>query len=83
MLLYSKPVQVNYWHFFEFSTPPACCKGKKQARLLVKTLLIDIILTLKVTINQLKRKKLCFWVFGRFIIRALTIRPRNMYIYVF
>ena len=44
---------------------------------------MDIILELKVTINQVKTKKLCLWYFYRFVTRALTLRPRNTNIYVF
>ena len=54
-----------------------------KVRLLVKTLLMEIILRLKVAMNQVKAKKLCFGYFCRFVTRALTLRPRNTYIYVF
>ena len=33
--------------------------------------------------NQVKNKKLCFWHFFEFVTSALTLRPRNRYIYVF
>ena len=51
-----------------------------KVRLLVKTLLMEIILRLKVTMNQVKTKKLCFGYFCRFVTSALTLRPRNTYI---
>ena len=54
-----------------------------KVRLLEKTLLMEIILTLKATMNQVKAKKLCFGYFCRFVSRALTLRPRNTYICVF
>ena len=43
---------------------------------------MDIILKLKVTMNQMKTKKLHFGYVCRFVTRALTLRPRNTYIYV-
>ena len=43
---------------------------------------MEIILRLKVTVNQVKTKKLCFGYFCRFVARVLTLRPRNTYIYV-
>ena len=36
-----------------------------------------------VNINQVKTKKRNFSYFGGFFTRALTLRPRNTYIYVF
>ena len=44
---------------------------------------MEIILRLKVTMNQLKTKKLCFGYFCRFVTSALTLRPRKTYVYVF
>ena len=41
------------------------------------------ILIFKVTTDQVKMKKLCFGYFCRFVTSALTLRPRNTYIYVF
>ena len=52
-------------------------------RLLVKTLLMEIILRLKVTMNQVKTKKLFWGYFCRFVTSALTLRPRNTHSYVF
>ena len=49
----------------------------------MKTLLMDIILTSKVTTNQVKTKKHCFGYFCTFVTRALTLKPRKTYIYVF
>ena len=49
----------------------------------MKTLLMAIILGLKVTMDQVKTRKLCLGYFCRFATSALTFRPRNMYIYVF
>ena len=48
-----------------------------KVRLLVKTLLMEIILRLKVALNQVKTKKLCFRYFCRFVTHALTLRPQN------
>ena len=39
----------------------------------MKTLLREIILRFKVTVNQVKTKKLCFWYFCRFVTSALTL----------
>ena len=44
---------------------------------------MEIILGLKVTLNQITTEKHCFGYFGRFVTRGLTFRPQNMYIYVF
>ena len=52
-------------------------------RLLVKKLLIEVILRWKITMNQVKNKKLGLRYFCRFVTRALTLRPRRRYIYVF
>ena len=52
-------------------------------RLLVKALLMEIFLRLKVTMNQVKTKTLGFRYFCRFVTLTLTLRPRNTYIYVF
>ena len=49
----------------------------------MKTLLMEIILGLKITMNQVTTKKPCFGYFCRFASRALTLRPRKMYIYIF
>ena len=46
-------------------------------------LLMDIILKLIVTMNQVAIKKSCFSYFWRFLTRALTLSPRNMYIHIF
>ena len=43
---------------------------------------MDIILTLKVTMNQVNTKKLCLGYFYRFVSHALTLRLRNTYAYV-
>ena len=44
---------------------------------------MEITLWLKVTMDQVKTEKFCFAFFCRFVTSALTIRPRNSYIYVF
>ena len=49
----------------------------------MKTLLIEIFLRLKTTMNQVKTKNLGFRYFRRFGTRALTLRPRNTYVNVF
>ena len=51
----SKSVQWNYLHFLEVSNRTA---RSTKVRLLVKTYLMDMILTLKVTMIQLKTKTL-------------------------
>ena len=50
----------------------------------MKMLLMEIFLRLKITMNEVKTKKLVFRYFCRFVICALlTLRLGNMYIYVF
>ena len=65
-----KPVQRNYQYFFKL-------------KLLMKILLIEVILGSKLNMNQITTKKLCFGYFCRFVIRASTLRLRNMYICLF
>ena len=78
-LLCSKPVQRNYRHFPWDFKPKNGFYGLIKVRLLVKTNLMEIILGLKVTMDQVKTKKFCFVYFCRF----LTLRPWNTYIYGF
>ena len=52
-------------------------------RLLLKTLLMEILSRLKVTMNQVKSEKHCFGSLPGFVTGALTIRPRNVYTFVF
>ena len=49
----------------------------------MKTLSVELILGLKVTMNQVMTKRPCFGYFSRFATRTLTLRPRKTYIYVF
>ena len=49
----------------------------------MKTLLIEIFLRLKTTMNQVKTKNLGFRYFCRFGTRSLTLRLRNTYVNVF
>ena len=49
----------------------------------MKMLFMEIFLRLKITMNQIKMKKLGFIYFCRFVARTLIVRPRNMYIYGF
>ena len=44
---------------------------------------MEIILGLKVTVDQVKTRKFSFGDFWRFLTSALTLNPRNPYIYVF
>ena len=52
-----------------------------KVRLLVKTLLMEIILGLKLVMDQVKTTKLYFGYFCRFVISALTLRP-GKYVYL-
>ena len=54
-----------------------------RLRLLVKMIKVDIIFGVKVTTNIAIMDILCFESFCRFVTRALTLRPRNTYMYVF
>ena len=54
-----------------------------KVRLLLKTLVIQIILKLKVAMAQIKQKNISFGVFCIFVTSALCIRPSNMYIFFF
>ena len=55
-----------------------------RLRLLVKMLLMKVIFVVKVTINiKTQKKNVVFGYSCRFVSRALTIRLRNTYIYVF
>ena len=54
-----------------------------KSNLLMKTLLMEIILQLKVIMIQIITQKYCFGYFGIFVTRGLTLRPRSTYIYVF
>ena len=49
----------------------------------MKTLLMEFILRLRVTMDELKSKNFCFEYFCRFVASALILRPWNRYIYVF
>ena len=44
---------------------------------------MEIILTLKLTMDQVNTKKLCFGYFSKFMASALTCMLRITYIYVF
>ena len=63
LLLQSKLVHSNYRHFFWNFRRKSSFEELKKVRLLVKTLLIQIILRLKATMNEVKPKKLCFFGF--------------------
>ena len=83
LVLRSKRVHWNYRHFFRDFKPKSAFSGLIKVRLLVKTLLMEIILTWKGSTNQIKTKKLCFGYFWWFLTSAWTLWPRNTYIYVF
>ena len=76
VLLRSKPVQRNYRHFFEDFIPKSAFYELIKLRVLVKTLLMEIIWGLKVTMNQITTKKTCFGYFCWSVTLALTLRPR-------
>ena len=54
-----------------------------KSNLLMKTLLMEIILQLKVIMIQIITEKYCFGYFGIFVTQGLTLRLRSTYIYVF
>ena len=68
--------------FWRFETEEHILRVNKS-NLLLKTILMEIIFPLKITIIEITTKKHCFGCFGRFMTRGLTIRPRSTYIYVF
>ena len=49
----------------------------------METLLIELFLRSKITMNQVKTKLFKFRYFCYFVTRVLTITPRNILIYVF
>ena len=83
LLLRSKPIQQNYWHFLKDFKLKRALSGIMKERLLVKMLLMEIILGPKVTMNQVATRKPCFGYLCRFVTRALTLRLRNTYTHVF
>ena len=64
LLLPRKRVQQNYRHFFKDCKPKSAFWGLKKLRALVKTLLMEIILELKISINLVKTKKACLCTFA-------------------
>ena len=82
-LLHIKPVKRNYLHSFKDFKPKSTLCRLIRLRLPVKMLLMEIIFQLKVIINKETTKKLWFWQFYRIFTRALTLTPRNTYIYGF
>ena len=77
---YSKITGILFF-FFGFLTKEHGLRLVK-VRSPVKTYLMEIILRLKVGMDQLKKKKLCCGYLCRFLTSALTLRPRMLIIYV-
>ena len=76
-------LQRNYPDFFkDFKEKSMFCR-LMRLRLLLKMLLMEINLGVKVTINITITKKPCFDYIWRFVTHALTLRPRNTYFYGF
>ena len=63
LLLCSKQVQPNWWHFFKDFKSKCGLRGLMKLRLLVGILLMEIILGLKVAMNQVTKKNLILVVF--------------------
>ena len=82
-LLHSKPIQQNYKHSSKHFKPKSVLYRLMRLRLLVKMLLMETILGVKVIMNIVKMKKPFWGYFCRLVSRALTLRPRNPYIYIF
>ena len=82
-LLNSKQFQQNCKHFFDHFKPKHALKWLMKLRLLVKILVMEIILGVKVTVIIVKTKKPCFGYLSIFVTRPLALRVRNTYIYVF
>ena len=81
-LLCSKIIQRNYRHFFSrFQTKEQVLRVNKS-KIGGGTYLMWIIFGLKLTIDEVKRKRVFLGYFCRFISSALILRPRNTYIYV-
>ena len=68
--------------FLRFETEEHILRGNK-CEISGESALMRMFLKLKITMNKVKMKKLDFRYFCRFGTRALTLRPRNTYIYVF
>ena len=83
LLMRSTPVHWSYQHFLWFFKLKSPFDGLTKVRILVETLLIEINFRFMVTMDQVKRKELCFGCFSRFLTTALTLRAGNTYIYVF
>ena len=60
--------------FWRFQTEERALRVNKS-KVTAKILLMEIILRLKVTMNQIKTKKFCFGYLCRFVTRDLTLRP--------
>ena len=83
LLLHSKSLQQNYHRSFRNFKPKSVLYRLMRLRWLVKTLAMDIILRLKVTIKMETTKNPCFGSSSRFVSCALILTLRNTYIYVF
>ena len=87
LMLRSKPVSEITGIFLRFHAEEQVLRviSNKVLKviLLVKTYLIEIILGLKVTMEQVKTGKFFSVCFSRFLTSALTLRPQNTDIYVF
>ena len=77
LLLQSKLVQRNYRHFFRDFKPRSKLKVLIKIRFLVKIHLMEIILVLKIRMDQVKRKKNCYRYFCRIMTSALTLRAHK------
>ena len=76
-------VQKSYQPFLADFNSRCALLAWMRLRLLLKILLIDILLRLKVIMNQVATKKFCFEYFCEFETRSLNLRERKTCIYSF
>ena len=68
--------------FLRFETEE-CILRVNKCEIFGESALMRMFLKLKITMNEVKMKKLGFWYSFRFVTGVLTLRMRNTYIYVF
>ena len=84
LLLCSKPVQRNYRHFFQRFQTEGCILRVNKSKLLVNTILMEIIWQLQIAMIKLKTKKHCFGYFARFVVCGLTLQiAKSVYLLFF
>ena len=83
LLLRSKPVQWNYRHlFWRFRTKERVLRVTKS-KITGENTFNEDLFEIEDNHESSKDEKIDFSYFYRFVTRALTLRPRNTYIYVF